>query len=176
MEKKPTRKRKSDTEISVKPKKNKMDFLSDINGELTPQQQDNKNLHKIDKFGVQRFDIYNKSYEDLANKLNEYVEYTVAKEQVPNMSGFSDYIKVSRTTLYQIENGEIQKASDELIQFCKDLKIYMENILATRMLSGDVNRSTLTGYIFSLKALNGWNETQSLAIQNSIDIKISFDN
>ncbi len=136
---------------------------------------DNINLHKIDKFNPEKYDVYNKSYKELSDKLNEYVEYSIDKGQVPNISGFADYIKVSRVTLYQITNGEIQKASDELVEFCNDIKIYFENILSTRMLSGDINRSTLTAYIFSLKATAGWTETANLAIQNSIDIRIKFD-
>lgn len=142
---------------------------------LTPEHQDSKNLHKIPKFHTEKYYLYDKSYQELADKLNEYVEKSVEKEEVPNISGFCDYIKFSRATLIQIENGEVIKASDELIQFVKDLRIYMENILATRMLSGDVNRSTLSSYIFSLKALAGWSETQNFAIKNSIDVKIKFN-
>lgn len=156
----------------MKRKKEEKEFLK---VDLSPEHKDSKNLDKIPKFSRSNFDIYSKSYDELGNKLNEYVEKNIAMEQVPNISGFCDYIKISRATLINIENGENKKASEELVQFVKDLRIYMENILATRMLSGDVNRSTLSSYIFSLKAMAGWSETQNLAIRNSIDIKIKFN-
>lgn len=156
----------------MKNKKEKEDFLKVDN--LTSEHKDSKNLDKIPKFSRSNYDIYSKSYDQLADKLNEYVEKNISMEQVPNISGFCDYIKISRATLISIENGESKKASEELVQFIKDLRIYMENILATRMLSGDVNRSTLSSYIFSLKAMAGWSETQNIAIRNSIDIRIKF--
>jgi hypothetical protein len=174
---KPQAKANVETKVKRKPGARKTSHL-EVNKDytaLTPQHQDSKNLHKIPKFHNNKFDMYEKTYDELAEKLNEYVEFEIEKDQVPNISGFCDFIKVSRATLYSIENGEVKKAGDELVQFIKDLRIYMENILATRMLSGDVNRSTLSSYIFSLKALAGWSETANLAIKNSIDIKIRFD-
>lgn len=130
--------------------------------------------NSIQKFSNRNIDIYEKTYEELADVLNAYVEDSLNKGIVPNISGFSDWVKVGRTTLYRISNGEVKKASPELIDFVNHARSYFENIIATRMLSGQISRSSLGAYIFSLKATAGWNENIDIAISNSVDIKIKF--
>lgn len=41
-----------------------------------------------------------KTSEDFINKFEEYVNYTLGKERLPNVAGFARYCKINRDTFY----------------------------------------------------------------------------